>query len=317
MRLRGFLFSAVAGRGLASSGPAPNSKVLCFPQHRTAFSGLTMALSRAFTRSSGLRLTMRNLRLCIAYDGTDFSGWQRQPSQPTVQGCIEAALEKTLGSPAAVTGSGRTDAGVHAAGQVANFHTENPIPCPSLMQALNHTLPSSIRVLEAREAASDFHARYDARAKIYRYRILQAAVCPPFLARFVHHAARPLDRFRMERAARLIEGTHDFTSFAAKNSEPCGTEQRGGSGSSRGKSNVRTVFSSRVIWRPRTSLLIYEIRGSGFLRHMVRNVVGTLIETGSGGREPGDILRLIEARDRSAAGPTAPARGLCLVKVEY
>ncbi len=260
---------------------------------------------------------MRNLRLTLAYDGTDFSGWQRQPNQPTVQGCIEAALENILGDRVTITGSGRTDAGVHAAGQVANFRTGNRIPCSNLGKAINHVLPASVRVLDVREAAPDFHARYDARAKIYRYRILQAAVCPPFLARFVHHCTRPLDHSRMDCAARLIEGTHDFTSFAAKDSDACGTARSGGEETSGGTSKVRTVFSSRVIWRPRTSLLIYEIRGSGFLRYMVRNIVGTLMEIGNGEREPGDISRLLEARDRGAAGPTAPALGLCLVKVEY
>ncbi len=261
---------------------------------------------------------MRNLRLRIAYDGTDFSGWQRQPGQPTVQGGIEAALEKILGHPAALTGSGRTDAGVHAAGQVANFHTENPIPNRNLLRALNDTLPSCIRILRAREAEPAFHARYNARAKVYRYRILQAAICPPFLARFVHHCPRRLDHALMNRAARLIEGKHDFTSFAAADFELTGApldDRKPGPSPKRSK--VRTIFSSRVIWRPRTSLLLYEVRGDGFLRHMVRNVAGTLIEIGSGERDPEGISRLLEASNRALAGPTAPARGLCLVKVEY
>lgn len=260
---------------------------------------------------------MRNLRLSIAYDGTDFFGWQQQPNQPTIQGCIEAALEKILGHQVNVRGSGRTDAGVHAAGQVANFHTENPIPCLNLRHALNHRLPLSVRILGAEEAGMSFHARYDARRKIYRYRILLASICSPFLARFVHHCTRPLDRSRLNQAARLIEGKHDFTSFAGADSKPCENPQNTVSGSSGEKSKVRTVFSSRVVWRPRTSLLVYEICGNGFLRHMVRNIAGTLIEIGSGERDPGDIPRLIAARDRSAVGPTAPARGLCLVKVEY
>ncbi|MGH9327264.1 MAG: tRNA pseudouridine(38-40) synthase TruA [Terriglobia bacterium] len=255
---------------------------------------------------------MRNLRLRIAYDGTDFFGWQRQPDRPTIQAVIEAALARRLASPVSLTGSGRTDTGVHAAGQIANFHTENSIPCRNLARALNDTLPLSIRILEALEAPPAFHARYDARAKVYRYRIFQASICPPFLARFVHHCPRHLDYARMRKAARLIEGRRDFTSFAGAEIE---LDRAPGSPSPRSK--IRTVFSSRVIWRPRASLLLYEVRGDGFLRHMVRNIAGTLIEIGNGQRSPTEISQLLEARNRSMAGPTAPARGLSLTKVEY
>ena len=158
-----------------------------------------------------------------------------------------------------------------------------------------------------------FHARHDARRKVYRYRILQAPICPPFLGRFVYHCTRALDCSRMDRAAKLIEGTRDFTSFAAAGCRGHTAAPR----SCQDRSRIRTVFSSRVVWKPRTSTLVYEVHGNGFLHHMVRNIVGTLIEIGAAERDPTGISGLIEARDRSAAGATAPARGLCLMRVEY
>jgi tRNA pseudouridine38-40 synthase len=158
---------------------------------------------------------MRNIRLTIAYDGTDFHGWQRQPKAPTLQACLETALERIVGSAVTLLASGRTDAGVHAARQVANFKTSSPIPCPNLVQAVNDLLPSAVRVREADEVPDEFHSRYAARSKTYRYRILQAPVCSPFIARFVYHYPYPLDRGHMAEAARLIEGRHDFASFAA------------------------------------------------------------------------------------------------------
>lgn len=265
---------------------------------------------------------MRNICMVIAYDGTDFHGWQRQPNAPTVQACLEEAAERLVGGPVQVWGSGRTDAGVHALSQVANFKTASPIPCQNLVKALNDLLPPTVRIKEAREVSEKFHARYDARAKTYRYRILQAPICSPFLWRFVCHHPYPLDRQRMAAAARLLEGEHDFTSFAGSVGEgsalpPTGDQRAPLPPSEHASSMVRTIYQSRVLWRPRTSLLIYEVRGSGFLHHMVRNIVGTLIEVGRGKLAPQDVLRILEARDRTLAGPTAPARGLCLLKVEY
>ncbi len=251
---------------------------------------------------------MRNILLMLAYDGTDFAGWQRQPDLPTVQGCVEEALERLLGEKVSLCGSGRTDAGVHALNQVANFKTSSPIPRENLVKALNKLLPDAIRAKDAFEVPTDFHARYAARAKTYRYRILQAPVCSPFLSRFVCHFPYPVDRACMAKAARLLEGKHDFTSFAASE----GNNEDGGP-----KSMVRTLWGSHLFWRPRTSILVYEARGNGFLHHMVRNIVGTLIEFGRGKLEPHDILRILEARDRTRAGPTAPAQGLCLVEVDY
>jgi len=266
---------------------------------------------------------MRNLRLTIAYDGTDFHGWQRQPNVPTVQGCLEDGLMRITGAEVKLYGSGRTDAGVHAASQVANFNTGCRIPCENLQKALNDLVPWSVRIREVSEAAEDFHARYHARAKTYRYRILRAPVCSPFFWRFVEHHPYPLDHRRMAEAARLLEGEHDFTSFAASSrdedddlpgavSEPSSQQP-----AKHVPSMVRIIFSSRLWWRPRMKLLTYEVRGNGFLHHMVRNIAGTLIEVGRGKLAPADVLRILGARDRSLAGPTAPARGLCLMKVDY
>jgi tRNA pseudouridine38-40 synthase len=254
---------------------------------------------------------MRNIRLTVAYDGTDFHGWQRQPRAPTIQSCLEAVLERIVGQTVEVVASGRTDAGVHASNQVANFKTTSPIPCPNLVHAINDLLPSTVRVKEAEEAPEGFHARYAVRRKTYQYRILQAPVCSPFIARFVYHYQYLLDHPRMAEAAALVEGRHDFASFAGSDSA-----KEGGSLES-DQSTVREVFASRIHWRARTSILAYEVSGSGFLRHMVRTIVGTLIEVGRGKLKPSDMLRILKARDRRRAGPTAPAHGLCLMKVEY
>ncbi|HZT68124.1 MAG TPA: tRNA pseudouridine(38-40) synthase TruA [Terriglobia bacterium] len=254
---------------------------------------------------------MRNIRLLIAYDGADFHGWQRQPHARSIQEELEAKIAQITGSRVALHASGRTDAGVHASGQVANFRTECPIPCEGLAKALNDVLPPAIRVRHAEDVPSSFHARYRAKSKTYRYRILQTAICPPFLARYVYHHPYPLDWCRMAKAARLFEGEHDFTSFAGDDH----SEETIRKDSE--NSNVRRIFSSRLELREKLALLVYEVRGSGFLHHMVRNIVGTLLEVGSGKRSPEDIPAILEARDRSKAGPTAPANGLCLVKVEY
>ncbi len=255
---------------------------------------------------------MRNIRLIVAYDGTDFNGWQRQPNAPTIQGCIETAIAKITGEPVSLYGSGRTDAGVHALNQVANFKTECRIPCANLAEALNSLLPLAVRIKQAEEVPQSFHARYDVKSKSYRYRILPAPVASPFVARFVYHYPYPLELKPMAAAARLLEGEHDFTSFAAvaKSAESQILDPES-------SSNVRTLFSSRILWRPRTSILAYQVKGSGFLHHMVRNIVGTLIEVGRGKLRPNDIPEILAARDRARAGPTAPASGLCLMNVEY
>lgn len=253
---------------------------------------------------------MRNIRLNLAYDGTDFHGWQRQPHVQTIEEALAKAIQEITGDDVRVIGSGRTDAGVHAAGQVANFKTLCPIPCGGLVKALNDTLPAAIRVRKADEVAATFHARYSAKSKTYRYRILHAPVCPPFLARYVYHHPYPLDCRAMAQAARPLVGEHDFTSFAGTDPTDKGRKKRRGE-------NVRRVFRSRIAVREKLPLIVYDIRGSGFLHHMVRNIVGTLLEIGSGKRSPGDIPEILAARDRCKAGETAPASGLCLVKVDY
>jgi tRNA pseudouridine38-40 synthase len=271
---------------------------------------------------------LRNIKLIIAYDGTDFSGWQRQPSAPTVQACVEGAIGRITGFNSTTCASGRTDSGVHAEAQVAHFKTDCPIPCPNLVKALNDALPPTVRIISASDAALDFHARYGAKSKVYRYQILQSPVCPPFLCRFVYHYPYPLDRRAMAKAARLFEGEHDFTSFAAAGEEqkPEARSKKPEEGiqssefrivNAETKGTVRTIFASRITRRQKSSMLCYDVRGSGFLHHMVRNIVGTLLEVGRGKLAPEDILHILNARDRTAAGPTAPPQGLCLMKVEY
>jgi len=255
----------------------------------------------------GFDFSMRNLRLILAYDGTDFSGWQIQPGLATIQGTLALAIGRITGENVLPQGSGRTDAGVHALGQVATFTTESIIPAANLVTALNDILPQAIRVMEATEVPLDFHARKSARAKTYRYHIHRAAICSPFLTRYVWHYPYPLDEDAITHAARQIEGEHDFTSFAATDPER-GQENEG-------RSNLRRIFLSE--WRREGDELVYEVRGNGFLHHMVRNLVGTFILAGKGTIKPADIRVILEAKSRSAAGATAPASGLYLVGVEY
>ena len=250
---------------------------------------------------------MRNLKLILAYDGTDFSGWQIQPEAPTIQGTLASAIGRITGENVLPQGSGRTDAGVHALAQVATFTTSSVIPTANLLIALNDILPNAIRVLEASEVPADFHARRSARAKTYRYRMYRGAICQPFLARYVWHYPYPLKEDAMAAAAPFVEGEHDFASFAAVDPER-GLEKEE-------RTNVRRVFSSN--WRRDGEELIYEVRGNGFLHHMVRNLVGTFLLVGKGTLEPLEITRILETKSRSAAGDTAPASGLYLVAVEY
>ena len=243
---------------------------------------------------------MRNLKITVAYDGTEFSGWQIQPGRRTIQGEIARSLAEIEGEPVQVFGSGRTDAGVHALGQVASFPLRNRIPCNNLRRALNHTLPPAIRVLQAEEVAEDFHARYSAVAKTYEYRIFRGEVCSPFERRYVYHLPYPLDEQAMIDAAPQFEGTRDFRSLATRDGEEK-------------ESTVRTIYSSRL--QRHDDHLTYRVRGSGFLYNMVRNIVGTLIESGRGALPA--VEEILAARDRSAAGRTAPAIGLFLHSVEY
>ena len=250
---------------------------------------------------------MRNLKLILAYDGSEFAGWQVQPDAVSVQGTLASAIGRITGEKVLPQGSGRTDAGVHALAQVATFATESSVPAANFVKALNDILPASVRVLEAQEAAPDFHARKSARGKTYRYRIYRAAIYPPFLARYLWHYPFPLDEQAMVQAAGLVEGEHDFTSFAAVDPE------RGREGMP--VSNLREIFSSS--WERQGDEFVYTVRGSGFLHHMVRNLVGTFILVGKGTLRAEDVTRILQARNRSAAGATAPASGLYLANVEY
>jgi len=246
---------------------------------------------------------VRRIRFTLSYDGTDFYGWQVQPGLPTIQGTVEAVLSEIEGAPVHVTASGRTDAGVHALAQVAAATISNPIPLPNLRKAMNRLLPASIRVLDAAEASLDFHPRRHALAKTYEYRIYRAEVCPPFERYYVHHHPYPLDVERMIALAPLLEGTRDYRNFAASDEKYVS-----------GEPLVRTIFSSRLIAEP--DRLRYQVRGSGFLKHMVRNIVGVLIEVGKGNLDEAGLRALLDDKD-AKAGPTAPARGLFLISVEY
>jgi len=248
---------------------------------------------------------MRNLKLVLAYDGTDFCGWQVQPDAPSIQGTLASAIGRITGENVLPQGSGRTDAGVHALAQVATFPTQSVIPAPNLAVALNDILPPAIRILECVEVPANFHARKSALFKTYRYRIYRNAICPPFLARYVWHYPYPMNFDAIERAAPFIEGERDFSSFAAVDPEKGRDE----------KDCTRRILSSR--WRGEGEEFVYEVRGNGFLHHMVRNLVGTFVLAGKGTIQPEDIATILEAKNRSAAGATAPASGLYLVHVEY
>jgi len=247
---------------------------------------------------------MRRLKLTLSYDGSDFHGWQVQPGLPTIQGALQEVLETIEGKPVHVHGAGRTDAGVHALGQVAAFSLENPIPTENLRRAMNRLLPAAIRVLSVEEAAADFHPRYAAVSKTYEYRIYRGEICPPFERRYVHHHPYPLDECRILEAAPVLEGEHDFSAFAAADESD-----------EEGASKVRTIFLSRA--ELRGELLLYRIRGSGFLKHMVRNIVGTLLEVGRGNLDEAGIRALLAPGITAKAGPRAPACGLFLVAVDY
>jgi tRNA pseudouridine38-40 synthase len=281
------------------------------------------------TESTQSASTLQNWKLILAYDGTEFSGWQVQPGETTVQGELKAALGRVVGESPLPQGSGRTDAGVHALGQVASFELQARIPAENLQRALNRTLPEAIRVLEARTVANTFHARHSAVAKTYEYRVFRGEVCPPFLARYVHACAWPMDVEKLDGSARMFVGEHDFLSFAATDPDlatrqsPAPIFDEGSEPFPAGKARrigaIRTIFSSG--WEERNTsigrLLVYQVRGNGFLHHMVRNLVGTMLDVGRGYTNVAEIPAILEARSRAAAGPTAPAQGLFLHSVEY
>ena len=245
---------------------------------------------------------MPNLRLVVEYDGTDFEGWQAQrQGQRTVQGTLEAAIASVVGAPCAVVGAGRTDTGVHAEGQVANVHVESRLAPEVLERAINAALPRDVAVREVAAVGDAFHARRDARSKLYVYRVWASPVRSPLRERRALWVPAPLDCDRLREAAAHLVGTHDFTSFQAAGSSA--------------RSPVRQLDRVAITGCGADLRLAFD--GRGFLRHMVRNLVGTLLEVGRGRREPGSIPGLLAARDRRLAGPTAAPRGLTLVRVRY
>jgi len=244
---------------------------------------------------------MVKYKLTIQYLGTRFSGWQIQKDRKTVQQTLKEAVTRVTGETASVVGAGRTDAGVHALEQVAHLRLESSMPARRLQRALNGVLPADIRVKRLARVSLVFHAQKDAVKKRYVYRIVNDQVLSPFLKGLVCHIFPKLDVEAMDAAARLFEGRHDFTAFAASTTTV--------------KDRHRTVFRSQV--RKRGTEIRYEVEADGFLHHMVRNMAGTLIEVGTGKRQVADIGRILESGDRRQAGVTAPPEGLYLAKVWY
>lgn len=317
-----------------------------------------LASNRQYTNRTRLRpcrvtvliILMTRWKAILTYDGTNFHGWQIQPDRPTIQQTLAQALHSITGERVLPQGSGRTDTGVHALGQVASFDLAAPIPPANLLRALNRSLPPSIRVLSVAPSSPHFHARHGARSKTYEYRILRRlaprteTICSPFLAPYVWVCPLPLDLDRLNQAATHVLGTHDFTSFAALNPDQstreataavnlstedrrvphpsCSSEESDSTdpiSPPRPTPNTRTIHTST--WtESRTEanhLLIYSVTGSGFLHHMVRNLVGTFVEAASGRLSPEAIPAILAAQDRRTAGPTAPPQGLFLVEVHY
>jgi tRNA pseudouridine38-40 synthase len=262
---------------------------------------------------------MSTFKILVAYDGTDFVGWQRQAAGVSIQGVLEDALRTLDDRDVTVIGAGRTDAGVHALGQVASFSIERSIDCDTLVRALNANLPETVRVMSAAEVPARFNSRFEARTKTYRYRIWNGPALSPFERRYAWHYPGPLDTGAMDAAARRFEGCHDFAAFQTAGSDVVTSE--------------RTIVSSRVVRLSTTSgtglnlgvlrvlnggeLIHYEVTGDGFLRHMVRAMVGTLVEVGRGRRPAEWIDEVIASRDRHSAGSTVPAAGLFLIRVDY
>jgi len=244
---------------------------------------------------------MRNIVLTLAYDGTHYHGWQCQPNALTIQEVLNKAVAKILDHPVTIYGGGRTDAGVHAMGQVVNFRTEKTIDLGSLARGLNSMLPRDIRVRGTREEEDSFHARYSAKAKTYVYCILNTPYNSPFLERYVWHIHYTLDVLAMDEAAKVIIGKHDFSAFKKKDEYYMNP--------------VREVLRGGV--KTKADLVYFVVEATGFLRYMVRNIVGTLVLVGSGRITVEDFTKILESREREKAGPTAPARGLFLRRIAY
>jgi tRNA pseudouridine38-40 synthase len=251
---------------------------------------------------------MRYFKLIIAYDGTDFHGWQMQANKPTIQGEIVGVLRRVTQEHILLHGAGRTDAGVHALGQVGSFKTQSALSAQEFQRALNALLPPTIRIVAAEEVGPDFNARWSARGKTYRYRIYRGRVVPPMIWRYVLHYPFPLDEDVMRDAAARFVGMHDFASFASS----AGTED-----DDKERSTEREIFSTELVRSVNNEELVFTVKGRSFLRYMVRKVVGTLLDVGRGKLTPADIDRLYELKDRSKSGPTVPAHGLVMVEVQH
>src|SRR3954452_18635469 len=273
---------------------------------------------------------MSTFKITLAYDGTDYVGWQRQANGVSIQGLIEDALRELEGRHVPVAGAGRTDAGVHALGQVAGFTIAGAIGPEALVRALNAHLPPAIRIVDAEEAAAAFHPRFGARQKTYRYQLWNGDVLSPFERSYAWHVPGPLDIEAMNAAAGRLVGRHDFAAFQATGSpvattereifssrviaglKPCAASEATGSGA-----GLVAATASGAGLQPCGPLIVYEVSGAGFLRHMVRTLVGSLVEVARGRRPIDWISEVLASRDRSAAGPTAPPHGLFLVNVTY
>jgi tRNA pseudouridine38-40 synthase len=251
---------------------------------------------------------MQTVKLTIAYDGSGFHGWQLQPGLPTIQGALHDAIRQITQEPITIHGASRTDAGVHALGQVAHFKTHSTLDAQEIQRGMNALLPPTVRIVAAQEVGQDFHARWLAQGKTYRYRIYRGEVLPPFDHRRAFHYPWPLDEAAMSAAARAFAGQHDFSSFAAST----GSEE-----DDKDRDMQRVIHSSEIVRDPHHDEIAYVVRGRSFLRYMVRKIVGTLIEVGKGRLAPSDIPEIFAARDRSRSGPTVPPEGLYLVALEY
>lgn len=246
--------------------------------------------------------TKRNYKLVLEYDGSNYHGWQRQKGLLTIQEVVETRLAIMTQTPVRLVGAGRTDAGVHARGQVANFLSETQIPPDRLLRGLNSLLPDDIVALELILVPKEFHARFKARSKVYEYRIHNGAIAPALGRQYGWHISRPLRWSSMAKCLKLLEGRHDFSSFQAAGSSVRSTE--------------RIVLATEITSVGEYTRLI-TIEANGFLRHMVRNIIGTLVDVGSGKLTEEEFSAVLAARNRQQAGMTAPARGLCLLEVRY
>lgn len=245
---------------------------------------------------------MKRVRMVVAYDGTNYHGWQIQPDKVTIESTLNEALTRLLGEPIEIIGASRTDSGVHARGNVAVFDTENRMPPDRICLALNQSLPADIRVQSTEEVSPDWHPRRRSCIKTYEYKILNSRIEMPVHRLYAYHCYFNLDIDKMQEAAHMLEGEHDFKSF-------CNTHAQV-------ESTVRTIYRVTVS-RGDEDIVRIRVTGSGFLYNMVRIIAGTLLQAGTGQIQPEDISRILEARDRRASGPTAPAKGLTLVELKY